>query len=98
MAARPAAALTAAFEARGVTWGPYQSLSQAVAGDPYFNAAQAAAAAYESNPDMAPVSIVDTTANVGKYLDALEPMAWISPAVPSISMIATFCTAVFDSE
>jgi len=39
MAARPANELTAAFEARGVTWGPYQPLSVAVARDPYFNAA-----------------------------------------------------------
>jgi 2-methylfumaryl-CoA isomerase len=39
IAARAFAELTAAFEARGVTWGPYQGLRQAVDGDPYFNAA-----------------------------------------------------------
>ena len=33
------AELTAAFESAGVTWGPYQSLKQAVDSDPYFNAA-----------------------------------------------------------
>ena len=37
--ARAFAELTAAFEAQGVTWGPYQGLKQAVDGDPYFNAA-----------------------------------------------------------
>ena len=37
--------------------------------------AQAATAAFAANPDMAPVAISDTTANVGKYLDALELMA-----------------------
>jgi 2-methylfumaryl-CoA isomerase len=31
--------LTGAFEAQGVTWGPYQSLKQAVDADPYFNTA-----------------------------------------------------------
>jgi len=31
--------LTAAFEARGVTWGPYQGLKQALDTDRYFNAA-----------------------------------------------------------
>ena len=31
--------LTAAFENQGVTWGPYQTLQQALATDPYFNAA-----------------------------------------------------------
>jgi 2-methylfumaryl-CoA isomerase len=36
---RAFAELTAAFEAQGVTWGPYQSLKQAVDSDPYFNAA-----------------------------------------------------------
>jgi 2-methylfumaryl-CoA isomerase len=35
---RAFAELTAAFEAQGVTWGPYQSLKQAVDGDPYFSA------------------------------------------------------------
>ena len=39
IARRPYDALTAAFETAGVTWGPYQSLKQAVASDPYFNAA-----------------------------------------------------------
>ena len=39
IAARAFAELTAAFEARGVTWGPYQGLKQAVETDPYFNAA-----------------------------------------------------------
>ncbi len=39
IAARAFAELTAAFEAQGVTWGPYQSLKQAVGADPYFNAA-----------------------------------------------------------
>ncbi len=39
IAARPAADLTAAFEARGVCWGPYQTLKQAVEADPYFSAA-----------------------------------------------------------
>jgi 2-methylfumaryl-CoA isomerase len=38
-AARAAADLIPAFEAKGVCWGPYQSLRAAVAGDPYFNAA-----------------------------------------------------------
>jgi 2-methylfumaryl-CoA isomerase len=36
---RAFAELTSAFEAQGVTWGPYQSLKQAVGEDPYFNAA-----------------------------------------------------------
>jgi 2-methylfumaryl-CoA isomerase len=36
---RAFAELTGAFEAQGVTWGPYQSLKQAVGEDPYFNAA-----------------------------------------------------------
>jgi 2-methylfumaryl-CoA isomerase len=36
---RAFAELTAAFEAQGVTWGPYQSLKSAVDGDPYFTAA-----------------------------------------------------------
>jgi 2-methylfumaryl-CoA isomerase len=31
--------LTEGFEAKGVTWSPYQSLNVAVTGDPYFNAA-----------------------------------------------------------
>jgi len=39
IAARAFAELAAAFEVQGVTWGPYQSLKQAVDGDPYFNAA-----------------------------------------------------------
>ena len=39
IAARAFTELTAAFEAHGVTWGPCQSLKQAVDGDPYFNAA-----------------------------------------------------------
>ena len=38
VAARPAAELTAAFALSGVTWGPYQSLGQAVGHDPYFSA------------------------------------------------------------
>ncbi len=38
-AGRTAADLKAAFEARGVTWGPYQTLGQALRSDPYFNAA-----------------------------------------------------------
>jgi 2-methylfumaryl-CoA isomerase len=38
-AARVAEDLTAAFEIKGVTWGPYQGLKQAVETDPYFNAA-----------------------------------------------------------
>ncbi len=38
-AIRPAAALTAAFETKGVTWGPYQGLGEAVRNDPYFNSA-----------------------------------------------------------
>ncbi len=38
-AQQDAAALTAAFEGVGVCWGPYQGLSEAVAGDPYFSAA-----------------------------------------------------------
>lgn len=37
--AREFGELTAAFEAHGVTWGPYQSLRQAIEADPYFNAA-----------------------------------------------------------
>jgi len=39
VAARAFAELTAAFEAGGVTWGPYQGLREAVDTDPYFNAA-----------------------------------------------------------
>jgi 2-methylfumaryl-CoA isomerase len=39
IAARPTDALTAAFEAKGVTWGPYQGLREAVTQDPYFNTA-----------------------------------------------------------
>jgi len=39
MARRETGELTAAFEARSVCWGPYQTLKQAVASDPYFNAA-----------------------------------------------------------
>jgi 2-methylfumaryl-CoA isomerase len=39
VAACPAEDLIAAFEARGVTWGPYQSLKTALEDDPYFNAA-----------------------------------------------------------
>jgi 2-methylfumaryl-CoA isomerase len=39
IAARAFAELTAAFEAQGVTWGPYQGLREAVESDPYFNAA-----------------------------------------------------------
>lgn len=38
-AGRVAAELTAAFETRGVCWGPYQSLKGALDGDPYFSAA-----------------------------------------------------------
>ena len=39
IAAREFAPLTAAFEAKGVTWGPYQTLRTALESDPYFNAA-----------------------------------------------------------
>jgi 2-methylfumaryl-CoA isomerase len=39
IAGRDAAELTTAFEASGVTWGPYQTLRQAVTEDHYFNAA-----------------------------------------------------------
>ena len=39
IASRAFGELTAAFEAQGVTWGPYQTLKQAVGGDPYFSAA-----------------------------------------------------------
>lgn len=39
IALRTADALTPAFESRGVCWGPYQTLKQAVETDPYFNAA-----------------------------------------------------------
>ena len=39
IAERPTADLAAAFEARSVCWGPYQTLRQAVTDDPYFNAA-----------------------------------------------------------
>jgi 2-methylfumaryl-CoA isomerase len=39
MAGRDFAEVTAAFETGGVTWGPYQSLIQAVSCDPYFTAA-----------------------------------------------------------
>jgi len=38
-AVRTAADLTTAFEAKGVCWGPYQTLKQAVETDPYFSAA-----------------------------------------------------------
>lgn len=38
-AQRDAAALTAAFENVGVCWGPYQTLGEAVAADPYFSSA-----------------------------------------------------------
>ncbi len=38
-AAQEAATLARAFETKGVTWGPYQSLKTAVNSDPYFNAA-----------------------------------------------------------
>ena len=38
-ATRDFAELTAAFEARGVTWGPYQGLKRALDTDAYFNAA-----------------------------------------------------------
>ena len=36
---RTGESISAAFEAQGVTWGPYQGLKQAVEADPYFNAA-----------------------------------------------------------
>ena len=39
IAMRSADDLTPAFESRGVCWGPYQTLKQAVDTDPYFNAA-----------------------------------------------------------
>ena len=39
IALRTADDLTPAFESRGVCWGPYQTLKQAVDGDPYFSAA-----------------------------------------------------------
>jgi 2-methylfumaryl-CoA isomerase len=39
IATRDFAALTAAFEASGVTWGPYQTLKAAVTNDRYFTAA-----------------------------------------------------------
>jgi 2-methylfumaryl-CoA isomerase len=39
IADRAFAELTADFETQGVTWGPYQSLKQAVDGDSYFNTA-----------------------------------------------------------
>jgi 2-methylfumaryl-CoA isomerase len=45
-AGRDSAALIAAFETRGVCWGPYQSLKQALDGDGYFSAA---------NPVLAPI-------------------------------------------
>lgn len=38
-AVRGAEDLTAVFATKGVTWGPYQGLKQAVESDPYFNAA-----------------------------------------------------------
>jgi 2-methylfumaryl-CoA isomerase len=41
-AAREAGELTAAFEAMGGCWGPYQSLTQALRGDPYFSDANPA--------------------------------------------------------
>ena len=46
-ARQDAAALTTAFEGVGVCWGPYQTLGQAVAADPYFSA---------SNPILSDVS------------------------------------------
>jgi 2-methylfumaryl-CoA isomerase len=39
MAARATADLTEGFEARGVCWGPYQGLAEAVTTDPYFTTA-----------------------------------------------------------
>ncbi len=42
-----AVGLAEAFEAAGVCWGPYQTLAEAVASDPYFSAA---------NPVLAPVA------------------------------------------
>jgi 2-methylfumaryl-CoA isomerase len=39
MSERAFTELTADFEAQGVTWGPYQSLKQAVDADPYFTTA-----------------------------------------------------------
>lgn len=53
-ARQDAAALTAAFEGVGVCWGSYQTLGEAVAGDPYFSAA---------NPVLA-----DTAHPGGRYL------------------------------
>jgi 2-methylfumaryl-CoA isomerase len=38
-ARKDAAALAGAFDGAGVCWGPYQTLSEAVAADPYFSAA-----------------------------------------------------------
>ncbi len=53
-AQQEAAVLTEAFEGIGVCWGPYQTLSEAVASDPYFSAA---------NPVMA-----ETAHPGGRYL------------------------------
>jgi 2-methylfumaryl-CoA isomerase len=39
IAGRESTELTAAFETRGVCWGRYQTLNQAVGGDPYFSSA-----------------------------------------------------------
>jgi 2-methylfumaryl-CoA isomerase len=39
IACHDASDLIARFEARGVTWGPYQSLAEATRSDPYFTAA-----------------------------------------------------------
>jgi 2-methylfumaryl-CoA isomerase len=47
MARRSTADLTAAFETKAVCWGPYQTVRQAVEGDPYFTAANPVLAAID---------------------------------------------------